>query len=83
MLAIFEHCGSDMPKYGQVLPLSLFGTRLPRKKAVILTAIIGAINSAMIVSSGTTGDAFLFNGHLGLSRPIWIGFPKNHHFLRL
>jgi hypothetical protein len=58
----FELRDSNMPKYGQVMPLSLSETRLCRKNAVILTAIIGAISSAMIVSSGTVVDAFLFNG---------------------
>jgi len=85
MLAFFELRDSDMPKYGQVMPLSLSETRLchPQKRCHSVTAVIGAINSAMIVSSGNTGDVFLFNGHLGISRPFWIGYPKNHRFLRL
>jgi hypothetical protein len=64
---LFELRGSNMPKYGQVIPHSLSETRLCHKNAVILTDIRGAINREMIVSSGNTGDAFLFNSHLGIS----------------
>ena len=83
MRAFSELRDPDMPKYGQVMPLSLSETRLCRKNAVRMTAITGDIDSTMIVSSGNTGDAFLFNGHLGISRPHSKGYPKNHSFLRL
>jgi hypothetical protein len=72
-----------MPKYEQVIPLSLSETRLCRKNAVRMTANIGDIDSRMIIASGNIGDAFLFNGHLGIYCPHSKGYPKNHSFLRL